>query len=490
MEASIHSMNYKMIINLMGRILCALSVFLLPPAGVSACYGEPGALRAILITAALSAGSGLLMLLPKPAEKVYYAREGFIVVAVAWIVISLYGALPFYISGEIPNFVDCLFETISGFTTTGASILPKVEVLSHGLLYWRSFTHWLGGMGVLVFILAIDPMSRGSGQGLYLLRAESPGPDVVKLVPRTHQSAKILYAIYIGLTLLEIALLLLGGMPLFDTVTISFGTAGTGGFAIRSDSLASYSHYIQTVVTIFMMLFGVNFSVYFLLLGRRFHQALRSEELRLYLGIMSAAVVLITWNTLPLFQNIWEALHHSAFQVSSIMTTTGYSTVDFDRWPEFSKTILLILMIIGASAGSTGGGIKVSRLLLLFKSIWYRLRRMLSPHSVSVMRMDGKPVEKDTIAGIHLYLSTYFVVTALSILFVSLCDYGIETTLSAVLACLNNIGPGFGLVGPMSSYASFNDLTKLILSFDMLAGRLEILPILMLLIPSVWKKAQ
>ncbi|MCI8622495.1 MAG: TrkH family potassium uptake protein [Provencibacterium sp.] len=481
-------MNFKMVANLLGRILCVEALFLLPAVAVSLYFGEADAARALAVSCVITAGAGGLMLIPRPKKKNFYAREGFIVVALAWIVISLFGALPFYISREIPRFIDCLFETISGFTTTGASILTDIEAMSKGLLYWRSFTHWLGGMGVLVFLLAIAPSSKGSGQNVFLLRAESPGPEVDKLVPRTHNSAQILYSIYIGMTFLEMVFLRLGGMPLFDTVTVTFGTAGTGGFAIRSSSVAEYSPYLQNVVTIFMILFSINFNLYFLILGRRFRQALKNEELWMYLGLLGGSILLIAQNTRSFYASFGESVHHAAFQAASIMTTTGFATVDFNLWPEFSKCILLLLMVAGACAGSTGGGIKVSRLLLLFKSMHAELRRMISPRLVRPIRMDGKPVGSDTLRGIYLYMSAYFTVTAVSLLFVSLDNFGLETTISSVFACLNNIGPGFGITGPMGNYAPFSSLTKLILCADMLIGRLEILPILLLFVPSVWKR--
>lgn len=480
-------MNFKLLANLLGRILCAEAAFLLPAAGVSLYYHELGALRSILISAGITAVAGVLLMLPRPAHKNYFAGEGFVSVAMAWIVLSLFGALPFYIGGEIPSYVDCVFETISGFTTTGASILPNVEVLSKGLLYWRSFTHWLGGMGVLVFILAIDPLHRGSGQSVHLLRAESPGPTVDKLVPKLHQSAKILYCIYIGLTILEFLILLLGGMPVFDALTVAYGTAGTGGFAIRADSIGGYSVFLQAVVTVFMALFGVNFSIYYLVLRGRLRAVLRSEELRLYVGIMVGTAVLITCNTRHLYDSVLMAFHHSFFQVSSIMTTTGFATVDFNLWPEFSKVLLLLIMIVGACGGSTGGGIKVSRLLLLLKSMKLEFKKFFSPRSVLAVHMDGKPTGDRTIRGVGLFMTAYLLITAFSILLVSTNNFGIETSLSAVLACINNIGPGLGMVGPMSCYDVFGAGAKLILCVDMLLGRLEILPLLMLFAPSVWR---
>lgn len=481
-------MNNRVIANLIGKILCVEAAFLLPAAAVSAYYREPAAFKAILLTIAYMVLAGTILLLLRPDRKIYYAREGFVSVALAWIVMSVFGALPFYLSGEIPSFLDSFFETVSGFTTTGASILRDIEGLSKGLLYWRSFTHWLGGMGVLVFVLAFRSLDRngGRGQSVHLLRAESPGPDVEKLVPRMHHSAKILYGIYIGLTVLEFVLLLAGGMPLFDSITTAYGTAGTGGFAIRADSIGGYSPYLQNVVTVFMALFGVNFSVYFLLLLRKPREAFGSAELRLYVAILVVATALIAWNISGMYGTLEETIRHSAFQVSSIMTTTGYCTTDFNLWPEFSKTILLILMLIGACAGSTGGGIKVSRLLLLYKSLRCELKRMLSPRTVRVVSVDGRTVDAQTLRGVSLYMTAYLFICGASLLLLSLNQFGLEVSFSAVMACLNNIGPGFGIAGPLGGYADFSVLSKLVLCMDMLIGRLEIFPILLLCAPQTW----
>ena len=481
-------MNYKMIANLIGRILVLEAAFLLPAAGISLYYQETKSCQAIVISAVVTALFGVALMFIKAKNKNFYAREGYISAALVWIVMSLFGALPFFLSAEIPSYIDCVFETISGFTTTGASILSNVETLSKGLLYWRSFTHWVGGMGVLVFVLALQPMSRGSGQDVHLLRAESPGPVVEKLTPKMHQSAKILYGIYIGMTLLQILLLLLGKMPVFDAVTTAFGTAGTGGFGVRADSMASYSHYIQTVVTIFMALFGVNFIIYYYILLGKPSQIFRNEELRLYLFILLAATLLISFNTISFYHSFPEALHHSAFQVSSIMTTTGFATVDFNLWPQFSKCVLLLLMIVGASAGSTGGGIKVARLLLLGKYARCERKRIVSPREISLVRMDGKVVDDDIMREVNLYMISYFAVIAASFLLISLDNFDIETTISSVLACLNNIGPGLGLAGPMSCYEGFSNFSKLVLCINMLVGRLEIFPFLTLLAPSAWER--
>jgi trk system potassium uptake protein TrkH len=433
-----------------------------------------------------------LILCTRGANPHFYAREGFVAVALGWLVLSAAGALPFFFSREIPHYVDALFETISGFTTTGASILSNVEALSRGMLYWRSFTNWLGGMGMLVFLLAVVPGVRGSsGNTMHLLRAESPGPSVGKLVPKMRQTAKILYGIYIALTLLCVLFLLAGSMPLFDALCISFSTAGTGGFAILNDSIASYSPYVQNVVTVFMALFGVNFGIYFLLLLGEWRTALLDEELRLYAGLMAASILLITANVLSSFQgNIRQALHHVAFTVSSIMTTTGFSTVDFDVWPEFSRTLLCILMIFGACAGSTAGGIKIARLLLLGKHLGYKIRQMVRPRSVHVVRMNGRAINEEVLDGVDVYMSAYCAILGISVLLISLENCSMDTNLTAVLACLNNIGPGLGLVGPTCNYGHFSALSKLLLSLDMLIGRLEIFPILILFSPQTWKRTR
>lgn len=411
------------------------------------------------------------------------------IVGLGWLVLSAVGALPFWISGEIPHYVDALFEVISGFTTTGASILTSVEDMSRALLFWRSFTHWLGGMGILVFLLAVVPMGKG-GYSVHLLRAESPGPSVDKLVPKTRQSATILYSIYIALTVLCVLFLLAGGMPLFDSLCTAFGTAGTGGFGIKNSSMAAYSPYLQTVCTVFMALFGVNFTVYFLLLLGKIKQALLGEELRLYLGIMLGSMALITWNILPLYGgSVHAALHDAAFSVSSVMTTTGFATADFNLWPQLSRTILVILMVVGACAGSTGGGIKCSRVLLLLRSLRTRMRQMLHPRSVSLVRLEGRTVGEETVQGVYTYMTAYCAIAILSILLLSLDNLSLETNFTAVMACLNNIGPGLDLVGPTGNYAHFSDLSKLVLMLNMLLGRLEIFPLLIMLSPHTWRRA-
>ena len=427
-----------------------------------------------------------MVLLKRPKPAVFYAKDGFVSVGLSWVVLSVMGALPFVISGSIPHPVDALFETVSGFTTTGSSILSDVEALPKCMLFWRSFTHWVGGMGVLVFMLTILPMS--GGYHMNLMRAESPGPSVERFVPTVKSTAKILYGIYICLSLLELLLLLVGKMPMFDALTLTFGTAGTGGFGIKNDSIGSYTTYQQTVITIFMILFGVNFNVYFLFLLKKIRQGLKNEELRAYLGIILGAILLITVNIAGKFGNPFLAFHHAAFQVGSIITTTGYSTVDFNTWPTFSKTVLVLLMLIGASAGSTGGGIKVSRIVILAKSVKKELKQYLHPHSISKIKMDGKPVEHEVVRSINVFLIAYLLIYAVSMLIVSLDNFDFTTTFTSVAATINNIGPGLDLVGPAANFGILSVPSKLVLIFDMLAGRLEIFPLLLLFVPDTWRK--
>ena len=415
-----------------------------------------------------------------------YAKEGLIAVALSWIVLSLVGALPFTLSGQIPFYLDAVFEMISGFTTTGSSILPAVESLDRCMLFWRSLSHWIGGMGILVFMLAIVRMD--GGQAIHLLRAESPGPTVSKMVPRMVDSSKILYGIYFGLTVVQIILYLAGGDPLFDSLCNAFGTAGTGGFAIRNDSFASYSAYTQTVTTVFMALFGVNFSIYFFLLRRKFDLAWKNTELRWYVSIIVISTLLITFNIKSLYHgDFGYSLHHAAFTVSSVITTTGYGTENFDLWPEFSRVILVLLMIVGASAGSTGGGLKVSRVVILMRAAKAELRKILHPHTVKVITVDGKPVSGETVRAVSTYFILYVLIAAASVLLVSLDGYDGSTTLTAVLATFNNIGPGLGLCGPAGNFAFFSPLAKVVLCIDMLLGRLEIFPILVLFSLQTWK---
>lgn len=483
-------MNDKSIRFFLGHLLWIEAAFMAPALLISVFHGEWSAVGAFLMTMALMAVLVPLLFFRTKGERKIYARDGIVIVSLSWIALSLFGSLPFVFSGGIPSFMDAWFETVSGFTTTGATILSDVEGLPMGLLYWRSFTHWLGGMGVLVFMLIVVPGGgRGNGDMLHILRAESPGPVVGKLAPKLRQSAGILYVIYFGLTVLEIVMLLLGGMPVFDAVTTAFGTAGTGGFAIKNASIAFYdSYYLQTVIAVFMMLFGVNFSIYNLLLLKQFRDVAKNEELRVYFGVMAGATILITLNILPLYGNIRDALHHSYFQVSSVMTTTGFCTADFNLWPEFSRMLLVLLMVMGASAGSTGGGVKVARIVILFKGLKNAIQKVIHPRAVRVVKMDGVQVEDGVIRSTSSYMTAYWLIVGVSMLLVSLDNFSLETSLSAVFACLNNIGPGLDVVGPVGNYSSFSALSKFVLSLTMLLGRLEIFPVLMLFVPQTWKE--
>jgi len=482
-------MNFKMIGRFLSQIIAIEAVFMLPAMAISLGNREMNALQGFLLTFAIMLLlAGALFLLCRRAGKLFGAREGLICVSFSWIVLSLLGCLPFWFSREIPAFIDAFFEIVSGFTTTGSSILSNVEALSKGLLYWRSFSHWLGGMGVLVFLLAITPGGKDSGFTMHLLRAESPGPDVGKLVPKMKQTAMILYIIYIVMTVINVIFLLAGGMPLLDAVCTAFGTAGTGGFGVKNDSIASYSPYIQNVCTVFMFLFGVNFSCYYLLLLRQFKGVFKDEELRLYFGIAIISATLIVLNIRPMYGSLGETIRHAAFQVSSIMTTTGFATTDFDLWPSFSKGILLMLMVVGACAGSTGGGLKVARVLLLFKSLRRNIRKILNPQKVQVVRNNGRAVSESVLDNANAYLAAYVVIVIVSFLIISLDGFSTGTNLSAVLACFNNIGPGLEAVGPTCNFAAYSALSKFVLILDMLAGRLEIFPILVLLSRSAWKQ--
>ena len=481
-------MNYRMMGKFISRILVVEVVFMLPALLISIYHQEEktifGFLTGMVITLATAL---LLFLLCRKARKGFYAREGLVCVGASWIVMSLLGCLPFYFSGEIPHFVDALFETVSGFTTTGASILPEVETLSMGNLYWRSFTHWLGGMGVLVFVLAIGRgREKSDGYTMHLLRAESPGPKVEKLVPKMKDTEKILYFIYVFLTIINVVFLLLGKMPLFDAVCTAFGTAGTGGFGIRNDSIAGYSPYLQNVCTVFMMLFGVNFSCYYLLAIRQVKSVFKDEELRFYLGTALASILLITWNVRGFYTTVEEAFRHAAFQVASIMTTTGFATTDFDLWPSFSKAILLGLMIVGACAGSTGGGFKCGRTLLLIKSLRRNVRQILHPRKVQVVRVNGQMVTEKVLDNTNAYLAAYAFIIVFSFIVISIDGFSPMTNFSAVMACFNNIGPGLESVGPTCNFGDYGLLSKSLLIVDMLAGRLEIFPILILFSRSTW----
>lgn len=483
-------MNVKIVGRIIGALLLLEAAFMVPPALLCLYDGDTNA--AVCFAAAVLVGclfGGLLLLWARQGQTLFYAQEGFVATGLSWIVMSLVGALPFWFSRAIPSFVDALFEIVSGFTTTGASILSNVEALPRGLLLWRSFSHWLGGMGMLVFLLAVVPIARrGTGANIHLMRAESPGPSVGKLTPKLQGTALILYSMYMLLTVLDVVFLLLGGMPLFDALCTAFGTAGTGGFGIKNDSIAGYSPYLQTVTTVFMLLFGVNFSLYFLLLLRRFKGFFLDEELRLYLGVTFGAIALITFDVRGLFASVGEALHHAAFQVASVITTTGFSTLDFDQWPDLSKGILLVLMCLGACAGSTGGGLKMARVLLLLKGFRRNLRQTLNPRRVQLMRVNGQTIGEDVLDNTNAYLVAYCALVVGSFLLVSFDGFSILTNLSAVIACFNNIGPGFDAVGAAQNYGLYSDFSKLVLTLDMLLGRLEIYPILALFSRHTWNR--
>lgn len=477
-------MNYSMIRYITGWMLKLESYFMLLPCLVALIYKEWEGV-AFLAVAIGCFIMGKIFTYKKPENQTFFIREGFVVVTLCWIVLSVMGAIPFVLNGDIPHIVDAVFETVSGFTTTGASILADVEAISKCSLMWRSFTHWIGGMGVFVFLLAVIPLSGGSN--MYLMVAESPGPSVGKLVPKVKKTAMILYAIYICMTIAEMLFLLLGGMPIFDSLATSFGTAGTGGFGIKNDSMGSYSNYIQWVVTIFMILFGVNFNVYYLILAKKWKQAFRCEEARVYLGIILVSIIVITINIRHLFGSVFTAIQHAAFQVGSIITTTGFSTVDFDMWPKLSKTILVLIMFVGACAGSTGGGIKVSRCIIALKTIKKSLDSYIHPRNVKKIKLEGKPVPHEVVRLVNSFLVLYVVLFAVSVLILSINGFDMITNFTAVTATVNNIGPGLELVGPVRNFGIFSDLSKIVLTFDMLAGRLELFPVILFFYPATWK---
>ena len=481
-------MNYIMMGRFLAQILGIEGVFLLPALCISLYDGDAPAVRGFVITIFLAVVlAGVLHLLSRGAPSAFYAKEGLVCVGMSWVVLSAVGCLPFCLSGEIPSFVDAFFETVSGFTTTGASIVPEVEKLSRGILYWRSFSHWLGGMGVLVFLLAFTG-PKGQGFTMHLLRAESPGPSVGKLVPKMRTTAALLYIIYVALTILDVIFLVAGDMPLFEAVCHAFGTAGTGGFGVKNDSFASYSPYLQNVTTVFMALFGVNFSCYYLLLVGQWRNVFRDEELRAYFGIILVAIGLIVWNLRGFYDTVEETLRQAAFQVSAVITTTGYATTDFDLWPSFSKTILLGLMIVGASAGSTGGGLKVARVLLLLKSLRRNLHKTLNPRKVEIIRNNGDVVDEQVLENTNAYFAAYAVILFAIFLIISLDGFSVGTNVSAVLCTFNNIGPGLEAVGPTCNFSGFSNLSKLALSWGMLAGRLEIFPMLVLFSGRTWRR--
>lgn len=478
-------MNYAMISYIIGWVLNIEAAFMLLPCAVALIYKEKSGFT-FLFTIIVSAFLGFLMTRKKPENTAIFTREGFVAVALCWIILSLFGALPFWLSKEIPGFHNALFETISGFTTTGASILSDVEKLSKCMLFWRSFTHWIGGMGVLVFVMAVMPLA--GGRTMHLMRAESPGPSVSKLVPKVRSTALILYGIYIFITLVEVIFLLLGGMPVFDALTATFGTAGTGGFGIKNSSIGEYSPYIQDVITVFMILFGVNFSVYFLILIRKAKQAVLFEELRFYLAFIFISILILAFNIRSLFPTWEETIRHSAFQVASIITTTGYSTVNFDIWPQVSKTILVMLMFVGACAGSTGGGIKVSRIVILMKTVKKELLTFVHTRSIRKIKMDGRVIEHEVVRAVNVFIMAYLLIFSISVFLISFDNFDFTTNFTAVTAALNNIGPGLNEVGPACNFGNFSLFSKMVLMFDMLAGRLEVFPMLILFMPGSWKK--
>ena len=479
-------MHYSIVRYILGMMVKVEAVLMLLPVLVGLIYREKET-SVFVFMVAVCGITGYLLSLKRPEKFVFYAREGIVSVSLTWIVISIFGALPFVLTGEIPRFTDALFETVSGFTTTGASIMRDVEILSHASQFWRCFTHWVGGMGVIVFMLAILPMT--GGYNAQLMRAESPGPSFGKLVPKVRETAKILYQIYLGMTLAEMIILYASGMPLFDTICISFGSAGTGGFGVWNTSCGSYTTAQQAIITVFILLFGVNFSAYFILLGKKKSDAFRLEEVRWYFIFVAAAIMAITFNIRHFYESFFYSLHHASFQVASIVTTTGFSTADFDAWPMLSRMILVLLMFVGACAGSTGGGFKVARVLILGKTIRQQIQQFIHPRSVSVIKVDGKAADKDVVKGVNVYLATYIVVFIVSVMLLALDPLKSFTTdFTAVAATINNIGPGLEAVGPTMNYADMSILSKYVLIFDMLAGRLELYPMLLLFAPDIWRR--
>lgn len=483
-------MNYRKILNILGHILWVEAAFMLLPLCIALYCNEWASVRGFLISVAMLTLLGLVFSRISPRREGFHAREGLVTVGLAWVVVSFLGGLPFFFSGSIPNLVDCFFETVSGFTTTGASIVSAVEGMPVSDLYWRCFTNWLGGMGVLVFVLAISPKKRmaTAGDELHILRAESPGITVEKLVPRMRRSAMILYLIYVSMTVAQVIFLLCGGMSLYEALVASFSTAGTGGFGVKNDSFVSYSPYIQWVVTVFMLLFAVNFNVYFFVLLRQFRKAFGNEELRAFVVIVLVSVGIITWNILPLFESFGESVRHAAFQVSTIISTTGFMSTDFDLWPSLSKTILVLLMYVGACAGSTGGGFKVVRICILWKAVRRSVYRALHPNVVVPVHMDETLVDDRIVNGTLGYLAVFVIIQAISVVLVSVDNFDFTTNFTAVTACFNNIGPGLAEVGPTRNFAAYSYFSKIVLSLDMLLGRLELYPILALFLPSSYRK--
>ena len=472
-------MNYRMILYLSGQILRVLGGLMILPLLVALIYNEPASRNAFAFTALVLLGTGSLITWKKPENKSLYNREGLATVAIAWLLVSIFGGIPFLLSGDIPNYADCIFEITSGFTTTGSTILTDVESMSHATLFWRAFSHFLGGMGVLVFMLAILP--HNDTRTMHIVRAESPGPTVGKLVAKMSFSVRILYGMYIALTLIMTVFLLFGGMDLFEALCHAFATAGTGGFGITNNSIADYnSVYIDVVITIFMGLFGINFTLYYLLLMKKWKSVLQNEELRVFLGICVVSILLIAFNIMNIYGSFWQGLRYSSFQVMSTVSTTGFATANFTDWPVFSQIILILLMFVGGCAGSTGGGLKVMRILLLFKIAVRQIRCALNPRAVITVKCDGKAVEKDVVSGTAAYFVLFAFLLALSVLLLSLDGHDVGTTVTAVITCLNNVGPGIGEVNPSGNFSGFSEWAKLLLSMDMLLGRLEIYPLLML----------
>ena len=479
-------MNRKKVFYTLGQLLLLEAVLLMLPALVALIYKEKTGIHFLVTAAVATIAGGIMLLVCRKRSNVIYAKEGFAIVALTWVFLSAIGALPFFLSNEIPSYVDAFFETVSGFTTTGASILTNVEALSHGMLFWRSFTHWVGGMGVIVFIMAIIPSV--SDRSIHIMRAEVAGPIVGKLVPRAKDTARVLYLIYIALTALMFVMLLFGGMGVFDSLIHTFGTAGTGGFGIKADSLASYSPYCQWVIAVFMILFGLNFNIYYLLLIRRFKSVLKNTELWVYLGIVAVSVTVIGFNIYSIYGNVADTARASAFQVASIVSTTGFSTANFDLWPGLSKAILLVLMFLGSCAGSTAGGLKVSRVILLLKMVRNELRHLIVPKSVNSVKLDGKQVDASVLKNAGNYFVLYVFLLGAMFLALSFEPFSMETNFTATVACFNNIGPGFDAVGPAESFAAYTPFSKLVLSFAMLLGRLELFPMLLIFSPKLWKK--
>ncbi len=480
-------MNYKMVSKTVGKLLQAEALLLLLPMAVSI-YFKENLIYVYGIVIAILLGVGTLMTLPKPQTRRIYAREGFAIVSLSWILMSFFGALPFVFSGAIPSFIDAFFETVSGFTTTGASILNDIESLPKSILFWRSFTHWIGGMGVIVFVLAILPQK--DMQSMHILRAEVPGPTVGKLVSKATVTARILYIIYTVFTAAEIIALLCCKMPLYDSVTTAFATAGTGGFSVKNASIAAYNNLgAEIVISIFMLLFGINFNLFYLFLVKQFKRVFKSEELWTYLGVVGVSIILITLNIYPMVESVGTALRQAGFQVASIITTTGFVTADFGQWPSMSQMIIVALMFLGACAGSTGGGLKVGRMIILVKAAFRELRRAINPNRVKAIKLDGAVVEKDVVITTSTYFVIYMFIIGISALILTVDNFDFTTTVTAVITCINNVGPGLALVGPVENFADFSNLSKLVLSANMLIGRLEIFPIIILFMRSTWKKS-